>query len=743
MHMAKVKPHISFEPVVEHNSQTPTPVEQNFLHASKRHFQYNHERVPSIEVPNSMELGKLTALRFLEWLSANPDGVVALPTGKSPEFFIKFLGHYKAHWKESHIQKELHSYGITSATFPDTTQLKFVQLDEFFPIDPAHENSFYTYVNRYYLPLLGIKPKNALLINPAQISNVEQFCRSYEQKINAWGGIGFFLGGIGADGHIAFNVAGSSANSLTRLVTLNYESACGAARGLGGMAYARNKTVITIGLDTIIRKKDATIIIIAAGQGKAPMVAHAIEQEDMHYPAAVLQKNSGTRFYLTHGAASHLHDRYLENIQTHSDLLHDTQSIDRILTHTARAVNKPIAQLTREDLGRTDDGALLAAASSDIAHLAQESHQRFVQKITSAIPHQKSILHTAPHHDDVMLSYHSITVASLAQNKNHVAYATSAFNAVTNIYIRDSIAGMNHRFISQHTSIIFAASYHALLEKFAHAYQEKNDQEMQLTEQLMVAQLLATIYRCRSIKDLITRVNWIQNSYLKTIRPGEKDDLSMQMLKGAIRETEVNRMWHIHGLSTDHISHVRTKFYTGDYFTPRPTFKHDVTPMLKLLEKHTPDIVTLAFDPEGTGPDTHYKVLQVMAEAVRAWGKQPEIWGYRNVWHRFQPQDATLMAPVSEKELDYLHDIFMHCFSTQKEAAFPSHFHDGPFSELSVSIQKEQLQTMKTILGAEFFAHHADEKIRTAAGFCFIKKMTTEEFLAASERLWEYTEMVG
>ncbi len=217
----------------------------------------------------------------------------------------------------------------------------------------------------------------------------------------------------------------------------------------------------------------------------------------------------------------------------------------------------------------------------------------------------------------------------------------------------------------------------------------------------------------------------------------------MQILKGSIRETEVDRMWCIHGVSTDHISHLRSKFYTGEYFTPNPTRTYDVGPMLKILEKNNPDIVTVAFDPEGTGPDTHYKVLQVVAEAVRAWGKQPEIWGYRNVWYRFQPEDATLMAPVSEKELDYLHDIFMHCFSTQKEAPFPSHLHDGPFSERSVFIQKEQLQAMQTILGAEFFAHHTDEKVRTASGLCFIKKMATEGFLAASEMLREYTEMVG
>ncbi len=59
-------------------------------------------------------------------------------------------------------------------------------------------------------------------------------------------------------------------------------------------------------------------------------------------------------------------------------------------------------------------------------------------------PDGLTILHTAPHHDDIMLSYHPIAVALLANNQNHIAYATSGFNAVTNAYIQDSIDAGEH-----------------------------------------------------------------------------------------------------------------------------------------------------------------------------------------------------------------------------------------------------------------------------------------------------------
>jgi hypothetical protein len=83
------------------------------------------------------------------------------------------------------------------------------------------------------------------------LNAVDQFCTDYEHRIREMGGIGFFLGGIGPDGHIAFNIRGSDFFSTTRLVEPNYETRAAAATDLGGMEVARTKHVITIGLRTI------------------------------------------------------------------------------------------------------------------------------------------------------------------------------------------------------------------------------------------------------------------------------------------------------------------------------------------------------------------------------------------------------------------------------------------------------------------------------------------------------------
>ncbi len=305
---------------------------------------------------------------------------------------------------------------------------------------------------------------------------------------------------------------------------------------------------------------------------------------------------------------------------------------------------------------------------------------------------------------------------------------------------------MTQAFITKHTPEIFSNNYQELLNRYAQAFGQGKFDAMRVLEICIVAQFIAQIYHCKSVNKLLDRIAWIANTYLTSIRPGEMDDKSMQALKSAIRESEVDRMWHIHGIDQKHITHLRSKFYTGEYFTPNPDYHYDVKPMLALFNTHKPDIITVAFDPEGTGPDTHYKVLQMVAEALRAWKKEnntPAVWGYRNVWHLFQPHDATLMIPISEKELDQLHTIFMNCFSTQKEAPFPSHLYDGPFSHVSIKQQTEQLATMRTLLGNEFFENHADAKIRNAAGLCFLKKMTTEEFLNEAQKLREYTELIN
>ena len=143
-----------------------------------------------------------------------------------------------------------------------------------------------------------------------------------------------------------------------------------------------------------------------------------------------------------------------------------------------------------------------------------------------------------------------------------------------------------------------------------------------------------------------------------------------------------------------------------------------------------------------TGPDTHYKVLQVVAEALRAdllKDHKIRVWGYRNVWHTFDlSEDDLLIIPVNKTKLDELHKRFVTCFSTQKNASFPAHQLDGPFSLLSVKIQKEQLNHLATLLGNKYIQDHP--QLESASGLLFLKEMTKEQFLESAKHLEDQLE---
>ena len=138
---------------------------------------------------------------------------------------------------------------------------------------------------------------------------IDQWCSNYEHRIQDLGGIGFFLGGIGPDGHIAFNIRGSDHNSTTRLLETNFETQAAAATDLGGIEISKKHLVITIGLGTITYNKDAIAIITAAGVAKAKIIRDSIESNpSTNFPASALNRINNSRFYITEGAAKELTD---------------------------------------------------------------------------------------------------------------------------------------------------------------------------------------------------------------------------------------------------------------------------------------------------------------------------------------------------------------------------------------------------------------------------------------------------
>ena len=146
-----------------------TNVEKSFFEKSK--LNQPKTKIPYIQVDNIPDLGLLTSLRFLEWIIENPEGVISLPTGKTPEYFIKWTQYILSNWGKHEVEKICTENGLDTRSKPKIQNLKFVQIDEFFPIDPLQHNSFHYFVQKFYIEGFGINPRNALLINSTKILN--------------------------------------------------------------------------------------------------------------------------------------------------------------------------------------------------------------------------------------------------------------------------------------------------------------------------------------------------------------------------------------------------------------------------------------------------------------------------------------------------------------------------------------------------------------------------------------------
>ncbi|MBN2410964.1 glucosamine-6-phosphate deaminase [candidate division KSB1 bacterium] len=771
-------------------------VEQTALKKSGRQFMYQPtEKIAVIEVDNFPALGKLTAMRFLEWVQYNPEGVISLPTGRTPEHFIKWVKHYIQNWGKEAVAAELEEFGLDTKITPRMDLLRFVQIDEFYPINPTHSNSFSYYIKKFYIDSLGLDIKKALLINAwttgvpenslikeifpdnivdlslrtrfernslerlqkSVIERVDQYCTEYETRIRDMGGIGFFIGGIGPDGHIGFNVHGSDHYSTTRLTATNYETQAAAAVDLGGIEIARNRLVITIGLSTITQNPDTVAIIIAAGESKAKVIQEAVESEISNlYPATVLQKLKNSRFYLTKGAALLLTERQCEDLKKNDSL--PRQTIEKIIIDLAVRQNKSIQDLKAADFDSTRSARSIAKAGTyTIPEMIQTSRDSLKAKIERGLAQieNERFLHTAPHHDDIMLGYwaYIMHLTRTPLNIHHFAYMTSGFNAVTNAYVHELLnillkhldtpayqQFMDTGYFDPSDEIARNRDVYRYLDGVAaHRRTMQEDGEARrLLRNLMF------LFEETSPKQLKNRVRELI-MYFETQYPGKKDLPYIQQFKGMIREWEADLLWGYLGFSNKNVFHLRLGFYKGDIFTEEPSVERDVPPVLELLEKVKPTTITVALDPEASGPDTHYKVLQIISEALKIYQektgrKDIKIWGYRNVWYRFNASEADIMVPVSLNSLAVLENAFDKCFGSQRNASFPSYELDGPFSRLARKIMVDQYLDIKTCLGREFFYQSTHPRLRACHGLVYIKEMQPDEFYNRTMELRKATE---
>ena len=215
---------------------------------------------------NYLALSKWTAYYIAAKINeANPTPqkpfVLGLPTGSSP------IGTYQA-------LIELYNEGKIS--FQNVVTFN---MDEYVNIPENHPESYHTFMNTNLFSHIDIPHENVNILN-GNVKDLERECINYEEKIKSYGGIDLFLGGIGGDGHIAFNEPGSSLTSRTRIKTLTDDTIVANSRFFNNDLKQVPKTALTVGVGTVMDAKE--VVIIVNGLAKANALQKGIEDGINH-----------------------------------------------------------------------------------------------------------------------------------------------------------------------------------------------------------------------------------------------------------------------------------------------------------------------------------------------------------------------------------------------------------------------------------------------------------------------------
>ena len=147
-------------------------------------------------------------------------------------------------------------------------------MDEYCGIPRDHEQSYHTFMWNNFFRHIDIHHENVNILD-GNAPDLEEECRRYEEKIESYGGVDLFMGGIGPDGHIAFNEPSSSLTSRTRVKTLTRDTIIANSRFFDNNVNLVPKTALTVGVGTVMSAKK--VLILVNGHNKARALKHGIE----------------------------------------------------------------------------------------------------------------------------------------------------------------------------------------------------------------------------------------------------------------------------------------------------------------------------------------------------------------------------------------------------------------------------------------------------------------------------------
>ena len=566
------------------------------------------EKIHTVIFENSKSASKLIAREIANLILSkqkkNEKCVLGLATGSSPISIYNEL--VTIHQNEKLSFKNVVTFN----------------LDEYYPISKKNKKSYHSFMNHYLFSHVDIKKENIHIPDGELKKNeVFNFCKKYDQKIDELGGIDFQLLGIGRTGHIGFNEPGSSVNSVTRLVELDYITKQDALGSFSGFENVPNRA-ITMGINTILNAK--RIVLIAWGENKKDVVIKAVESNiSSKLPSSFLQNHPNTTFVLDNGSSLEL--TRIKNPWLVGSVDWNIELKTRAISWLCNKVDKPILRLSNKDYNENNLSELLENHS--VYDLNIEIFNRIQRTITGwpggkpnsddtnrperKSPSKKRIIIFSPHPDDDVISMGGTFDRLINQGHDvHVVYQTSGNIAVSN----DNVL------------------------KFIEVYEDIFD-----------------------IKD--SKIN-----NLKKLLKNNKEiiaDKFIRNIAGKIREKEAISATRFLGLSDSNTHFLKLPFYESGSVMKNEVTENDQRLMNEIILKVKPHQIYAAgdlADPHGT----HAVCIKLLFKSLeqlknKSFMKNCWVWLYRGAWHEWAINELDMAVPMSpEQVLRKRKAIFFH-----------------------------------------------------------------------------------
>ena len=496
-------------------------------------------------------------------------------------------------------------------------------LDEYFPISSQNTESYYKFMHQHLFNHVDINKENINIPRGDLKKNeIEKYCKSYESKIEKLGGIDFQLLGIGRTGHIGFNEPGSSINSITRLIKLDYLTREDASKAFGGI-YNVPKTAITMGVSTILSAK--RIVLLAWGENKKDVVYESIESSiSQNVTASFLQKHNNTTFVLDKGSSSRI-TRIDSPWLVDGNIDWDINSKTRAIAWLCNQTGKSLLRLSLRDYIQNHLSEL--AANQSTHDLNIEIFNKVQRTITGwpggkpnsddtyrperAKPEKKRVIIFSPHPDDDVISMGGTFQRLVDQGHDvHVVYQTSGNIAVSN----DSVL----KFLEVYSDIF-----------------DVNDSHLNDVK-----------------KKLLNNNEIIEDKFIREVAT-------------KIREKEALAATRYVGLKDENVHFLRLPFYESGKIVKNKTSKHDSDLMSQIITKIKPHQIYAAgdlADPHGT----HAVCIKLLYQSLKKLKKEKFmsncwVWLYRGAWHEWEINEIDMAVPLSPQQvLKKRKSIFFH-----------------------------------------------------------------------------------